>query len=98
MHLGYVGATQRHSRAAGGGRTKLGEPPEVLSNSSQREFELGAIGPRKRSRPSRRMRLRWANSISTRFLSRRDCSNASVAKVVLHKVSKIPRAAGAFFV
>ena len=57
---------------------KLGEPPEVLSDSSQRELELGAPWPPKRSRSSWRMRLRWANSISTRFLSRRDCSNASV--------------------
>ena len=29
------------------------------------------------SRPSRKMRLRWANSISTRAV-RRDCSNAGV--------------------
>jgi hypothetical protein len=36
------------------------------------------LGPRRRSRSSRRMRLRWANNISMRFLSRRDCSNASV--------------------
>ena len=35
-------------------------------------------GPRNRRRPSRRMRLKCANSISTRFLSRRDCSKASV--------------------
>src|SRR6266496_4810102 len=33
---------------------------------------------RSRRRPSFRMRLRWANSISTRLRSRRDCSKASV--------------------
>src|SRR5262245_20195843 len=35
-------------------------------------------GPRNRRRPSRRIRLRCANGISTRFLSWRDRSNASV--------------------
>ena len=35
-------------------------------------------GPRNRRRPSLRMRLRWANNISTRFRSRQDCSNATV--------------------
>src|SRR5437868_15145367 len=35
-------------------------------------------GPRNRSRPSRRIRFKCANSISTRFLSRHDCLNASV--------------------
>jgi hypothetical protein len=36
------------------------------------------LGPGDRRRPGRRMRLRCANSISTRFLSWRDRSNASV--------------------
>ena len=35
-------------------------------------------GPRNRSRPSRKIRFKCANSISTRFLSRDDCLNASV--------------------
>jgi hypothetical protein len=35
-------------------------------------------GPRNRSRPSRKIRFKCANSISTRFLSRPDCLNASV--------------------
>ena len=35
-------------------------------------------GPRNLSRPSRKMRLRWANSISTRLRLRRDCSNTGV--------------------
>jgi hypothetical protein len=35
-------------------------------------------GPRNLSRPSRKMRLRWANSISTRLRLRRDCSKAAV--------------------
>ena len=35
-------------------------------------------GPRNLSRPSRKMRLRWANSILTRLRLRRDCSNAGV--------------------
>ena len=39
----------------------------------------GPRGPRSRRRPSLRMRLRCANSISTRFRSRRDCSKASVS-------------------
>jgi hypothetical protein len=34
-------------------------------------------GPRNRRRPSLRMRLRWANNISTRLRSRRDCSNVA---------------------
>src|SRR5271163_2252244 len=33
-------------------------------------------GPRNRRRPSRKMRFKCANSISTRVLSRRDCPNA----------------------
>src|SRR6516165_11337939 len=36
------------------------------------------LGPRRRKRLSRKMRLRWANSISTFLRSRRDCANASV--------------------
>ena len=39
-------------------------------------------GPRNRRRPSLRMRLRWANSISTRLRSRHDCSKASVLAVL----------------
>jgi len=35
-------------------------------------------GPRNLRRPSRKMRLRWANSISTRLRLRRGCSNAEV--------------------
>src|SRR4029078_11648090 len=35
-------------------------------------------GPRSRSRPSLKMRLRWANSISTRLRWRRDCSKSAV--------------------
>jgi hypothetical protein len=35
-------------------------------------------GPRSLSRPGRKMRLRWANSISIRLRLRRDCSNAVV--------------------
>jgi hypothetical protein len=37
--------TQKHSCAPGGGRTKSLAPPEVLSDSSQRELELGAPWP-----------------------------------------------------
>ena len=37
------------------------------------------IGSRNRSRPSLRIHLRWANSISTRLRSRLDCSKADVS-------------------
>ena len=40
-------------------------------------------GPRNRKRPSRRMRLRCANSISTRFRSWRDRSNASIVNAAI---------------
>ena len=69
----------RLASATGGGRT--------MSFPSLRRFCAIAAsvnsnwapqGPRKRSRPSRKIRLRCANSISTRLRSRRDRSNASV--------------------
>jgi hypothetical protein len=73
--IGYA----RHASTAGGGR--------AISLASRRRFWAIAAsvnsnwepcGPRSRRRPSLRMRLRWANSISMRFLSRHDCSNALV--------------------
>ena len=42
-------------------------------------------GPRHRSRPSRKIRFKCANSISTRFLSRDDCLNASVLASARHQ-------------
>src|SRR5258708_35501430 len=48
-------------------------------------------GPRNRSRPSFRMRFKWANRISIFLRSRRDCSNASVsAKGVFMDVARDP--------
>ena len=40
-------------------------------------------GPRNLSRPSRKMRLRWANSISTRLRLRRDCSKIALAETAI---------------
>ena len=78
MPLGYAGPTQKHSCAAGGGRTRACRAARFWAIAANVNSNWAPLSPRKRSRPSRRMRLRWANSISTRFLSRRDCSNASV--------------------
>ena len=51
--------------------------PAVAAGASLRRFRAPR-GPRNRKRPSRRMRLRCANSISMRFRSWPDRSNASV--------------------
>jgi hypothetical protein len=56
---------------------KLCKSTQVLDYGCQSKLKLAARGPRSRRRPSLRIRLRWANSISTRLRSRRDCSKAS---------------------
>ena len=50
----------------------------VLAGLGQADSCCATRGPRNRRRPSLRMRLRCANSISTRFRSRQDCSKVSV--------------------
>ncbi len=65
--------------AAGGGRTiSLASRRRFCAMAASVNSSCAPRGPRNRRRPSFRMRLRWANSISTRFRSRHDCSKASV--------------------
>src|SRR4051794_20853479 len=53
-------------------RDQLGELAEVLGGGGEEELVLGTIRARRRRRSSFRIRLRWANSISTFFRWRRD--------------------------
>jgi hypothetical protein len=57
---------------------QLCHPPKVLGIAASVNSSCAPHGPRSRSRPSLRMRSRWAHRISIRLRSRRDCSNASV--------------------
>src|SRR5271155_1093321 len=65
--------------AIGGGRaTSFASLRRFCAIAASVNSNWAARGPRNRRRPSRRMRFKCANSISTRFLSRHDCSNALV--------------------
>ena len=76
------GAYATAATASGGGRaTSLASLRRFCAIAASMNSNWAPRGPRNRKRPSRRMRLRCANSISTRFLSRRDRSNASVFAV-----------------
>ena len=55
-----------------GRRYQLRQLAEVLGGGCEEELVAGAHGPRNRRRSRRRMRLRWANSISTFLRCRRD--------------------------
>jgi len=46
--------------------------------AASRNSSLASHGPRSRKRPSRNMRLRWANNISTFFRLRQAASNSGV--------------------
>ena len=68
-----------HGSAAGGGRaTSFASRRRFCAMAPSVNSSCAPRGPRNLSRPSRKMRLRWANSISTRLRLRRDCSNAAV--------------------
>ena len=68
-----------HKGASGGGRaTNLASLRRFCAIAANVNSNWAPHGPRNRSRPSRRIRFKCANSISTRFLSRDDCLNASV--------------------
>ena len=68
-----------HGSAAGGGRaTSFARRRRFCAMAPSVNSSCAPRGPRNLSRPSRKMRLRWANSISTRLRLRRDCSNAGV--------------------
>jgi len=64
----------------GGGRaTSFTSLRKILCDRCQREFELGPVRPAQSQAADPQDALQMcANSISMRFLSRRDCSNASV--------------------
>src|ERR1700688_2835383 len=68
-----------HKGGIGGGRaTNLASLRRFCAIAANVNSNWAPHGPRNRSRPSRRIRFKCANSISTRFLSRDDCLNASV--------------------
>ena len=68
-----------HAMASGGGlATSLARRRRFWAMAASVNSSCAPRGPRSRRRPNRRMRLRWANSISTRLRSRHDCSKASV--------------------
>jgi hypothetical protein len=81
---GGIGSDTRNAYAAqaaaiGGGRTiSLASRRRFCAMAASVNSSCAPRGPRNRRRPSFRMRFKCANSISTRFRSRRDCSNASV--------------------
>ena len=65
--------------AVGGGRaTSIASLRRFCAIAASVNSNCAPAGPRRRNRPSRRMRLRCANSISIFLRSRRDCSNAFV--------------------
>src|SRR5262249_17391017 len=66
-----------HTAPAGGGRaTSLASRRRFCAIAASVNSSCAPRGPRNRRRLNLRMRLRWANSISTRLRSRRDCSKA----------------------
>src|SRR5580765_4496758 len=68
-----------HMAAAGGGcAASLASLRRFWAIAASVNSSCAALGPRSLRRSSFRMRFRWANSISTRLRSWRDCSNASV--------------------
>ena len=74
------GYAARAAAGVGGGRaTSLASRRRFCAIAASVNSSCAPRGPRSRRRPSLRMRLRCANSISTRFRSRRDCLKASVS-------------------
>ena len=75
----HYDAYAMHTVAAGGGRaTNLVSRRKFWAMAARVNSSWAPRGPRNRRRPSVRIRLRWANSISTRFRACRDRSKASV--------------------
>src|SRR6202040_3087197 len=77
--------TERHAHAThaadvigGGGATSLASRLRFCAIAASVNSNCAPLGPRRRNRSSRRMRLRCANSISIFLRSRRDCANALV--------------------
>ena len=69
-----------HAAAAGGDlAVSLASRRRFCAMAASVHSSRAPRGPRNRRRPSRRMRFKWANSISTRLRSRHDCSKASVS-------------------
>jgi hypothetical protein len=67
-----------HAAGVGGARAaNLARRRRFCAMAASVNSSCAPRGPRRRSRPSLRMRLRWANSISTRLRSRQDCSKRS---------------------
>ena len=76
---GLQSSYEAHRPTAGGGLgTNLASRRKFCAIAASVNSSCAPQGPRNRRRFSRRMRLRCANSISTRFRSWRDCSKASV--------------------
>jgi hypothetical protein len=68
-----------HGATAGGGRAiSFARRRRFCAIAASVNSSCAPHGPRNRSRPSLKMRLRWANTISTRLRLRRDCSKASI--------------------
>ena len=71
--------TTHSTGMTGGGRaTSLASRLRFCAIAASVNSNCAPLGPRRRNRSSRRMRLRCANSISTFLRSRRDCANACV--------------------
>ena len=73
---------QYAERAGGGAVTSLARRLRFWAMAASTNSSCAPRGPRRRSRPSRRMRFRCANLISMRLRSRRDCSKASVRQAI----------------
>src|SRR5262245_3327349 len=79
QHGRYPTLTPRNAATVGGGlAASLASRRRFWAMAASVNSNWAPRGPRNLRRPSRRMRFRWANSISTRLRSRHDCSKASV--------------------
>lgn len=67
---GRGGSLPPHAVAGVSGGISLASLRRFWAVAARRNSSLAPLGPRRRSRSSFRMRLRWANSISTFFRSR----------------------------
>jgi hypothetical protein len=76
---------KRASVTGGGRTTSFASLRRFCAVAARVNSNWAPHGPRKRRRPSRKIRLRCANRISTRLRSRRERSNTSV----LESVSKV---------
>src|SRR5690242_19957181 len=74
----YAPCAKQASVTGGGRTTSFASLRRFCAIAASVNSNCAPRGPRRRRRPSRKMRLRWANSISTRLRSRRERSNASV--------------------